>query len=128
MDATIVQSKSFDIDTVDQISTCSIFIKRSLGQLLGGNFLLLESALIAFAIAVCEKAEVRSHQDSVLDKLLHAVDNSISVRRRHESASTFSAEQGVELVTFWIVGVGELGVCLWYRGLVWYGEEAHPSP
>src|SRR4051794_19075121 len=69
--------------------------------------LFLLALLLPFAIPVTEKVEVRSHNDGVLHKLLHAINEPVSVAAGHEPAPAISG-----------VWLSELRVSFWYRALV----------
>lgn len=76
-------------------------------------FCLLRPFLFSLAIPVAEKVKVRTHDDGVFDKLLHAINKTIPVTTRHEPASS--------------VLLGELLVCHGYRTLVRDHKHTHPS-
>lgn len=83
-------------------------------------------ALSPLTIPVAKKIKVLSHDNSILHKLLHAIDHAISIPRRHQPAATFSFEISF-LTTVRVLGVGELLVSHGDRGLVRYREHAHPA-
>ena len=88
----------------------------SLGLALCFLLCFLHSSLLSLTVPVSHEPEMLAHQDSVLDKLLRAIDDAISIAASHEPRSTFGSTL-----------FREDGVCLGNRGLVWDGEHAHPS-
>lgn len=54
-------------------------LKRSLGQTLSSGFLLLQSLLVSFTVAICEHVLVTPHKERVFHKLLFAMNDSIAV-------------------------------------------------
>ena len=86
---------------------------------------LLRQPLSPLAIPVAKKVEMRPHHHGILDKLLHAIHETVSVRARHQPAAA------LEGLGFGVVGgdsVGELRVGHGDGTLVRDGEHAHPAP
>jgi hypothetical protein len=76
-------------------------------------FRLFRPLLFPFAETVPKKIEMWSHDNGVLYKLFHAVNESVPIPARHQPTPS--------------VLLGELLVCHGYGALVWYDEHAHPS-
>jgi hypothetical protein len=72
--------------------------------------------LFSFTVTVPEEIEMWPHDNSILHKLFHAVNQSIPVSTGHQSASSALA-----------VLFGELLVSHRNRALVRYREHAHPA-
>lgn len=71
----------------------------------------------ALAVSTPKKVKVRTHDDGVLDKLLHNIDESVSVATGKKSGAATAVAAFIFKV---LVGCG-------YAGLVGDGEHAHPS-
>lgn len=63
----------------------------------------------ALAVSIAKEIEMFSHDQSVLEQLLHDIDDSISVARGFESASTFCFDESI--VVYPVVCIRELGIC-----------------
>lgn len=74
--------------------------------------LLLHSLLFPLAVAVPKQVKMGPHYDCVLDKLLHAINESVSISTWHQSTASLL--------------LGELLVCHGNGALVWNGKHAHP--
>ena len=68
-----------------------------------------------FAISITEQGKVRPHDNGVLDQLLHAINQSISI---------IAPDHPVRLRR--AILIRELCVCFGYRRLVRDGEHTHP--